>query len=165
MWKHIVAPHRLQMTIYYGACALHAGQLDYTHTHTHRIYNSALPWAQWFHECASMLRFYVHFLSFYDMFDRNDTVIWFHSLLHDPFRLTASAGPYGWPRTVTSLKRSTTCTITQRSCYRYHINRSHNEATYSPISSDRPDTSRQDKKIRLNRKICCIFKVNNSPRM
>ena len=99
------------------------------------------------------------------MFDRNDAVNWFHSLFHDSFRLSASAGPYGWSRAVTSPKRSTACTITQRSCYRYHINRSHNEAMDSPISSDRTDTSRQDKKMSLNRKFCCILKLNNSPPM
>jgi len=99
------------------------------------------------------------------MFDRNDAVNWFHSPFHDSFRLSASAGPYGWSRAVTSPKRSTACTITQRSCYRYHINRSHNEAMDSPISSDRTDTSRQDKKMSLNRKFCCILKLNNSPPM
>jgi len=35
--------------------------------------------------------------------DRIDAASWFHSLLHDSFRLTASAVPYGWPLAVKSL--------------------------------------------------------------
>lgn len=109
-----------------------------------------------------MLQFYVHGLSFLRYVRQT---LQGGSILRDYFRLTAGAGPYGWPRAASSLQKITACTITQRNCYQCHINRSHNEAVDSQISSDRAETSRQDDKISLNRKICSIFKVNNSQRM
>jgi len=44
MWKYIVQPDRPQMTIQYGACALHAGYLR-VQTHTQNIeYILLLHW-------------------------------------------------------------------------------------------------------------------------
>jgi len=62
MSKNMEQPERPQMTIQYGACALHAGELRlHTHTHTHtRTYSEyailiAFSWQQWLRERASML--------------------------------------------------------------------------------------------------------------
>jgi hypothetical protein len=76
MWKNVLEPHRPQMTIYYSACALHAGQLR-PHTHTRArardfsrslslleyVIFIAFPRKQWLREGASMLRLTVHCLS------------------------------------------------------------------------------------------------------
>jgi NADH:ubiquinone oxidoreductase subunit B-like Fe-S oxidoreductase len=37
MWKGIVQPDRPRMTVEYGACALHAGQLRQEYTRTHNF--------------------------------------------------------------------------------------------------------------------------------
>ena len=58
MWKNIVEPGRTQMTIKYGACAVHAGYLRlHTHARTHTQYKIliASPLQQWYQERASML--------------------------------------------------------------------------------------------------------------
>ena len=57
MWKNIVQADRTQKTIYYDACAFHAGYIRLqTHTPEYVIL-IPLPQQQWLHERASVSRY------------------------------------------------------------------------------------------------------------
>jgi len=50
MWKNVVERDTPQMTIQYGACALHGIQLRLkTYTHTQYVIFLSFAWQQWLH--------------------------------------------------------------------------------------------------------------------
>ena len=63
LWKNMVQTDRPHMTIYCGACALHAGNSNYGHTHREYAILMAFPRLQWLRERSLTLRLYVHCLS------------------------------------------------------------------------------------------------------
>jgi len=54
MWRNIVQPDRPQMTIYYGACALHVGVQIHISEY---VILSAFPLQQCLQECVSVFRY------------------------------------------------------------------------------------------------------------
>ena len=56
MWENIVELGGPQMTMYYGARALHAWIHKTTNTHSEYVILVAFLWQQWLRECAEMLR-------------------------------------------------------------------------------------------------------------
>jgi len=56
MWKNTVERDRPQMIIWRMRIACWMPKATNTHTHTHRLCNTAFPQQLWLHERASMLR-------------------------------------------------------------------------------------------------------------